>query len=70
MKVKKLIELIKDYPDYEIVLSSDSEGNEFNKLNDVGEGRACFDEGWTVEVYTRDEKVKGSKKVLVFWPED
>ncbi len=39
MKVKKLKELLKEYPDdFDVILSSDAEGNSYSPLADAGPG--------------------------------
>ncbi len=79
MNIKELKELIKDEPDdREVYLSSDEEGNDFNRAVDVGymimnEGTE-YDPSWNYEDadFDSEEEWEQYKKdhpaALVIWP--
>jgi hypothetical protein len=71
MKVKELIDLLsKENPDTVVMLSIDSEGNEFKELYEIRThlflGEDCLAEEDYEELDEEDKK--DTKRVLVFWP--
>ena len=66
----KVKELLKNVPDdYEVVISSDSEGNEFNLFEDFCIGIYTMD-GDTLEPDFDIEEYEDGAKCVVLWPAD
>jgi len=73
MKVKRLIEQLKDIPeDTEVWLSSDEEGNDFNPLTEVNFCHAWRHSKWEFDLIDPDEKDEYPEgevqELLVLWP--
>lgn len=81
MKVKKLIELLKQAnPEHSIILASDAEGNHFSELTEVELDCFCeidFQEVYDKDFHTRDkdeydedeiENILLYDRAVVFWP--
>ena len=65
MNVKELKELLGDIDDdFEIIVSSDGEGNEFKALDDISFEHVENSEDYFIELI--DDK--NGEKVLVLWP--
>jgi hypothetical protein len=73
MKVKQLKKLLEKFPDnYEVVISSDGEGNSYSPLADAGETMYVADSTWSGEIRSEedckdfDEDYK--ENAVVLWP--
>lgn len=71
MKIKELKEILSKYPDdFEVVMSSDEEGNSFSPLADFGIGSYVPETTWGGEVFMGEEvEEEGlSENCIVLWP--
>lgn len=73
MKVKRLIEQLKEIPeDTEVWLSSDAEGNNFNSLSESDLYKVWFMDDYEFEFTVEDElnsyPEDGLKDIVVLWP--
>lgn len=80
MKAKKLIKILEKHPEWEIIAASDSEGNSFTLLGDVGEQAYEKNDGeiqlglleLTPELekqgYSEDEVLSKGKMAFILWP--
>jgi hypothetical protein len=71
MKASKLIKLLEKHPNWEVVMSKDSEGNGFSPLAEIGEQLYVPDSTWSGEVHSLDEAEhlgKEAKEAFVLWP--
>ena len=67
MTVKQLRELLKKLPDDQlVVLSKDSEGNGFSPMSENYSDGFYSGRSWCGEF--SNEKSKGAKKAICFWP--
>ena len=67
MIVKELIELLQNYPmDYEVIMSSDSEGNNFSPLSDLCEAIYVAETTWCGELKD-PEDTEQDNNAVVLW---
>jgi hypothetical protein len=71
MKIKKLKAILSAYPnDYEVIMSSDEEGNSFSPLADFGIGVYIPETTWSGEVMMGEEMEEANMEAncMVLWP--
>ena len=73
MKVKELKELLKDIPDdYEVIMSSDGEGNEYSPLAGADEAMYEASTTWCGYVYSeedaQEDKYEYVQNALILYP--
>jgi hypothetical protein len=82
MKIKQLIEeLQKLNPEAEVLMSSDTEGNEYNSLSTIGTNHAYKGSGCDIEIglekltaadkkagCTEEDVPDGGKPCIILWP--
>jgi hypothetical protein len=71
MNIKELKKILSNYPDdFEVVMSSDEEGNSFSPLADFGVGFYVPETTWSGEVFMgEDMEEEGlSENCIVLWP--
>ena len=72
MKVNELIEQLKELPgDYEIVMSSDGEGNNHSPLADFSVELYSPDSTWSGEIKHEEDMDRGEEWIpnsIVLWP--
>lgn len=67
MKVKELIDALKELPqDALVVMSKDAEGNGYSPLADIGQYKYAAHCTWAGEIYPTDEEE--GEEAIVFWP--
>lgn len=69
MKVKKLIELLKTYPEnFQVILAKDGEGNGFSPLSDDSEGIYEAECTWSGHLLHPDDAGGKKSNSVVLWP--
>jgi hypothetical protein len=69
MKVKDLIELLSNLPgEHEVILSKDSEGNEFSPLADHGLQMYVSNSTWSGDIYSEEDVEDYRENAVVLWP--
>lgn len=71
VKVKELMKILKDLPqNYEVVMSSDGEGNNFSPLADFGLQMYIPDTTWSGEIHEEEDCEEGEYKenAVTLWP--
>ena len=71
MNIKELKKILSEYPDdFEVIMSSDGEGNSFSPLADFGIGMYIPDTTYSGEIWMGDEikEEDGKENCIVLWP--
>ena len=56
MKIKELIDILESYdPETEVVMASDSEGNDYSPVDGFSEGLYVADSTWSGQMYDEEE---------------
>lgn len=71
MKVKELLEMLKNTPeDFEVILSSDAEGNSYSPASGLGDAYYDEENSWSGNVvFGRELEEQGLKEnAVILWP--